>query len=493
MSENPAVPPGYVRSAERILSNTGYRAIADIGSKIASFIFYVVMARRLGGADFGVFMFGLTVAILATTLSNFGQDATVSREVARNRSLVHDYFVNALGLKLALSVPVLLVVAGAILFTSRGVEGALVVLLLGVAVIFESLMSTCFAVFQAFERLKYLPLALISERAFTAIVGGVAIVLGADVVMAAAIFLLGAALGLLIAVAVLLSRVVRPRLKIERQRWLPLLLAAAPVGLFTVFAMTLFRADTAMLAFFKPNRVVGDYSVAYRLFETTLFLSWSVEWAVYPVFARLTRTSIPTIGLVLERALKLVTAATLPLAVGAAILATPVIRIIYSSRYDDAATALALLAPTIWLYPLAFIAGALLIARNRVRGLVALYAAVALENIVVNLVLIPKFSLNGAAFGTSASQVLLTIPVLALALQETGRVNWLRIAGGPLIASAVTAALMIALAGNFASAVVAAAAAYVVVLAAWEWRVYPADARFAVAFLRRRTARLTAG
>ena len=41
--------------ARRILANTAYRLIADVGSKLASIAFYVVMARELGAKSFGVF------------------------------------------------------------------------------------------------------------------------------------------------------------------------------------------------------------------------------------------------------------------------------------------------------------------------------------------------------------------------------------------------------------------------------------------------------
>src|SRR6266480_4063920 len=89
--------------ARRILANTGYRLLADAGSKLASIAFYVVMARELGAKSFGVFTFGLAFVILATTLGNFGQDSVLTREVARDRTLLDRYFFNTLALKTVLS------------------------------------------------------------------------------------------------------------------------------------------------------------------------------------------------------------------------------------------------------------------------------------------------------------------------------------------------------------------------------------------------------
>ena len=130
--------------------------------------------------------------------------------------------------------------------------------------------------------------------------------------------------------------------------------AALPIGLAGVFAVVLFRVDTAMLAVFESKDVVGEYGAAYRLLETTLFLSWSVGAAVYPVYSRLSPSSEPRVGFVFERSLKLVVALTLPLAAGALVLADPLIQALFGAGYDDAATALQLLAPAIALYPVCY-------------------------------------------------------------------------------------------------------------------------------------------
>jgi len=98
--------------ARRILANTGYRLLADAGSKLVSVDFYVVMARELGAKGFGVFTFGLAFVILTTTLGNFGQDSVLTREVARDHSLLDRYFANTLVLKVVISVASLVVAIG---------------------------------------------------------------------------------------------------------------------------------------------------------------------------------------------------------------------------------------------------------------------------------------------------------------------------------------------------------------------------------------------
>jgi hypothetical protein len=80
VEERPALPS---EDARRILANTAYRSAGDIGAKLASVVFFVVMARELGDEAFGVFTFGLTFALIVTTLT--GTSRTRSRSSFSSR------------------------------------------------------------------------------------------------------------------------------------------------------------------------------------------------------------------------------------------------------------------------------------------------------------------------------------------------------------------------------------------------------------------------
>jgi O-antigen/teichoic acid export membrane protein len=463
--------------ARRILANAAYRLLADAGSKIASVAFFVVMARELGDEQFGVFAFGLAFVTLASTLGNFGQDQVLTREVARDHGLLDRYFANTIAIKLVLAGLSLAVTIGIAAAAGLAPETRDVTILLGLAVVLELLMSTCFASYQAFERLEYIPVALISQRFLTAGIGIAALLSGAGVVAAAGIYFAGAVVGFVLAIWLLYDRVARPRLEVEPRSWWRLMRAALPIGLAGVFAVILFRVDTAMLAAYESKSVVGDYSAAYRLFEATLFVSWSVGAAVYPVFSRLTPSTEPSVGFVYERSLKLVTALTLPLAVGAAVLPRQVVATLYGEQYEDAASALRLLAPAIALYPLSYLGGYLLVSQNRQRVLTVVYGVVALENILLNLVLIPTLSLEGAALGTSISQLLVAVAFVTISQQAVGRIAWRRVLAGPVAATVLATGAMVLLRDDFWVALTAATVVYLVTLVAIELALYADDAR----------------
>ena len=481
MSAEPAAAP---TPSSSILANTAYRALADIGSKAATFGLWIVMARRLGDADFGIFTFSLALLAVVTTPANFGQDRILTREVARDRSRLHAYFGNVVALRLALATPI--VTATVAIGALAGNDGRVLAVyaLVGVSVVADYLVATCFASFQAFERLVFVPAVLVPQRALTAIVGIVALLLGGSVVVVAAVFAAASVFAFGLALALLSRRVARPGFDVDPRRWTSLMRAALPVGLAGVFGILLFRADMVMLRAFEPASVVGDYGAAYRLFESTIFLSWSVGAAVYPVFSRLTADATE-LREVFERAVKLLIALTVPLAVGAALFARPVIELLFGGDYVESDNALRLLAPTIVLWAVSYVAGHLLVAQNRERALAIVYVAVAVENIAANLILLPLFSLDGAALGTSLSEALVAAALLLLAVRVTGPIAWVRLTAGPAVAGALEAAVLLLLDAPTAATIAVAGLVYVVSLAVVERAAFPGDARVVWSFLRR--------
>lgn len=468
----------------RILPNTVYRATADVGSKLISVGFFVVMARLLGDAAFGSFTFGLAFGSIVTVLAGFGQDAILTREVARDRRRAHGYFANTVALKLVLAVPVIVLAVAGLTLTNVDPTTRTVAILITVAVLVELLTSTCFAVFQAFEQLGYLPVVIISQRLFTAGAGILAMTLGAGIELVAAIYLGGSVLALVLGVVFLFRRVVRPRFELDTSRWWPLMRAALPVGVALVFQVTLFRVDATILQIFEPERVVGHYGAAYRLLESPLFIGWAVAAAVYPVLARLADER--DLRSVTERSLKLAIGATLPVALGAAILAVPLVRILYGREFHSSARVLAWLAPTIVLYSFNHVSGVLLLARNHQRWLAWVYGAIAVENIAANFATIPRYGMLAAAINTTISEALLFMLMASLTVRLAHRLDWVRMLGGPLLAGAASGATMLVLDERFALAVVAGVVVYLAALGAFERVAYPQDVRAVAKFFRRK-------
>jgi O-antigen/teichoic acid export membrane protein len=468
----------------RIVANVGWRALADVASKVASLALYVVMARELGVAQFGIFTYAFAVATIVTTLGSFGQGPVLTREVARDRSRIGDYFGNTLALRGLMSVPVVVLT---VLLTAVTADDrtTVVVALLATALIVELQTGTCTATFAAFERLSLVAVVVIGQRLFTAVVAIAAILRGGEVVAVAAIYLVGSIVASFIAFSTLARYVWRPRIEVDPSHWRSLLAAALPVGLAAMFGTIVFRAGATMLGWVESDAVVGNYGAAQRLLEATFFVGWAVATAVYPVFSRLDRTSDPPLAFVYERAIKLTLAAGLPLSVAAALLAEPVVELVYGNGFDEATGALVLLSPVIALYGVNHVSMMLLVSRRKQLRVAAIYAAASTVNIAGNAALVPLLSLDGAALSLTLCEVAVLVAFLVAARIETGARVWRRV-GGPVVAAAAAAVPILLLRDEVAAALAGGAAVYLTVLAGFERTFFPDDARFVLDLARGR-------
>lgn len=406
---------GATPARRRVVENVALRGVADVCARLAAFVLLIVLARKLGASEYGIFTYALALVTVVSAFVDSGQRAVLTREVAREPRLVHTYFANTAALQLAIALPALAVALGLAL-ASGGAVTAEVVVLLGAATVADALTGTCTAVYAALDRFALVPLALIPPRVLVAATGIAAVYAGASVQTVALIYLAGSVAGLALAAGLMMRRVIRPRLSITPGSWMMMLRSAVPVMLTGAFAAVLLRVDTAMLAVFEPARTVGEYGAAYRFLDAVIFVAWSLSAALLPTFARSAggRAIRPMFVRASHAALGIGLAAGLV----AALLARPLVEVLFGPDYSGAVTATRLLSPALALYPLAQVSAILLVARRRQRLVAVAIGLVAVENIVANLFLIPRWSLDGAAFGTSLSQLLLTLPLAFYALRE---------------------------------------------------------------------------
>jgi len=468
-----------------ILLNAVFRAIADVGSKLATAVLALLVARKAGASEFGVFSFAISFGGIAVTLGQFGQEVVLIREVARDRRRLERYYSDVLSSKLLLSVPVLLGALAVAGLAGMQEHTLLVVALMGFGFVFDYVIGVPFAVFQAYERVGLIPIVLVTQRWITTALAAVALFSGRGVVAVAAIYCTGSLLAALFAGQLMFRKVARPRLHVHVRGALSVTREAVPIGLGLVAYVVLSRVDMTMLEMYKSSAEVGQYAAAYRLLETTAFVTWSVNTAVLPTMSRLSPTSEPTVGFVYARALKLVLAITVPLAAGAAVLAGPIIALLYGAEYHRAAEALLILAPTITLFPASSLSCQLFYAQDARRVVAFTYAAVLAQNVVWNLIMIPRYSLYGAAGGTSLSEILVASTLMVLSRGLHGRLHVIRIVAGPLLGSAAAAAVMAALSGSLALAMPLGVASYLLVLLGFERVAFPEDLEVIAQFATR--------
>jgi O-antigen/teichoic acid export membrane protein len=469
-------PDDGLASSRRIARNAAFRAAGEAVAKLASIAFFIAMARELGQTGFGDFVFAFSLATVLALASGFGTEELVTREVARDREQVHGYLANVVAVSALISVALLLLAALLVNLAGYSADARAAVYIVGAGVAIESLGRTWHAVFTAYERLELISISLVIQRTLTAAVGIAVLMAGGGLIAVSIVFALGCVAGLLISTRVLSRFVVTPRWELDRTRWIPLLRAGVPIGLAGMLFVVLLRVDAALLGFLAPgddNSEVGVYGAAFRLVEATLFISWAFTTAVLPWIAR--QEADDHVGRGYELGMKGITLVLMPIGLTFALLASPLIDLLYGSEYADAVLPLRLLGVMTVLYGVNALASTVLIGRDRPQDFSLVAGLVAVENIALNVILMPEYGADAAAFNAALSALLLAVLGIAMVSRHVGRVNLLRAFGAPLAGGAAMAAAVLPLDPPLIPGLAVGGVAYLAGLLAFERLAYPDD------------------
>lgn len=170
----------------------------------------------------------------------------------------------------------------------------------------------------------------------------------------------------------------------------------------TVAERLQFRSDAFLVNLLVGVRATGIYSVTSGLAETLWYIPNSLGTVM---FSRAVdpRSDAGRIASVLTRTTLAVALVT---AVPAFVFGPRLVRFFYGTRFSDAGVALRLILPGVVAYSVVAVLSRYIVGRGRPgMGTLILVAGLA-TNIASNLLLIPRFGINGAAASSSISYIL---------------------------------------------------------------------------------------
>lgn len=474
------------RTGERVAKNTVVRAAGEILGKLASLVLFAVLAREVGVADLGAFVFAFAWVQLAMMPIGLGFERYILRTIALDRSKVDELFFNVLYLKALRALPVAAVSFAAIGLLGYGAQTRTAVYVLTVGQLLDSMARTLFAVFIAFERGSLIAATVVAQRYLAAGMGLAALAAGGGVVSVCVTFTVGTGIGLAWGLVLMRRSIGMPRPALPAGARRRLRRMSRGYGVQDILGILLARLDAVMLSLLASQAAVGRYGAAYRLLESTFFLTSAVNGAFSAMFAYLGQDTEPTVGAVFARSIKLGLSALVPCAVAFGVLAEPVSRAFFGAQLEEAAGSLALLAPAAVMLGLVTLGSSLLLGRREPALLIRIAAAAVGLNIALNLVLIPLWQDRGAAAAMLVTGTLFAAVVLFYAIREVGAVRLWAMWAGPLVAGGAMAATMVPLSGHPLVALAAGVVAYLGVLLTVERALNPVDFEFIVSMLRRR-------
>lgn len=440
-----------------VARNSLFSLGGQIAVKLLSFAFTVFVVRRLGDATFGRYSTALAYVYLFAIFSDLGLGTYLVREIARDRSRMAELLSNVIVLRLLLSAGTVALIVGSAAALGRPGDVLIGVFVAGCMLFAFAVQGPLDSVLIGRERLDYSAVfSVVTQLVFVGL-GTVVLLRGLSYV-----WLLAAQLCSVLAAAALSVIVIRrlstdggwrmedgpvPSSVLRRpspRKWPGLVRAALPFGVIGFTIGLSYHLDTVLLSTYRSDAEVGWYRAAYNLIFTLTMISHAICLAHYPSLTR-QRASMPQ-GLVraYERALKYLFMLSIPIAVGTTILAGPIILNLYREGLAPAIVPLRIL---IWVLPLLFLSEFLgyivIIADREQRAARALIVSTTC-NVLLNLLLIPRFGYLAASVVTVITEAVLVGQYLWELRRELAGVRRVEVFGKPLLAALIMGLVLLA-------------------------------------------------
>jgi O-antigen/teichoic acid export membrane protein len=397
----PLSPAGaQAARAPRPLLHNAVFATASSGSSVLLLALLIVAARTLGDQAYGRFSFALALAVIFETLMDFGLKEVTTRAIAREPRHATPYLQNTFGLKLALGAGALvaLTVTAAVLRPEPDIRWAAV--LLGVAAVLRSYMTTIRSVFYGVDRFDLETVVLVSDRLLVLTFGAAALLLGYGLIGLAMAFMAARAAAFLLATGLTARTVGRPMPAFDLGFWRDLQLRAIPFGAFVVVLQLYNYLDIVMLGVMRGDSETGLYSAAYRVYEGFSNIPSIISVVLTPRLAREFISNRASHHRTAFRGVWVAAVLGIPVALGAIVAAPYLTQLLFGAAFAPSAMVLQILAAGfVVVFPLAVL-HAVAISTNAERLLLVTGILGLVVNSAANLVLIPTHGMHGAAIAT---------------------------------------------------------------------------------------------
>ena len=394
-------------TVRRIAKNAGVLLISHVISCLLGFFYVMYTARYLNKEGFGVLCFALAFAQIFGVLIDLGLGPLIVREIARDKSLASKYLANIGAMKLILAVITFVLIASVINLLGYPKQTVWVVYLIALSVIFTALTRMFYSIFQAFEKMEYRSLGQILNGVLMligiiyAIRSGFSVIGFAFVYSAAAFIVLGYSLVILrwkFAGPIFASGA--NLLEIDRSFWKESIKEAWPMAAAAVGLIVYSKIDTVMLSLLKGDAAVGLYSAAYRVSEVSLVIPAMFVTSVFPVLSRYHKDSRSLFISAYQKSVKFLLYIALPMALTVTFLAEPIINLIFKQEFLGSTIVLQILIWSAAFSYVGMVVGTVLITADKQMLRLKLFVIVLVLDVVLNLIMIPKYSYVGASIAT---------------------------------------------------------------------------------------------
>jgi len=397
---------------KKYFKNTSWLFTEKILRLLIYFVVTVLVIRYLGPEQFGLLSYAISFYGLFTAISVLGLESISIRELVKYPERRDNILGSVFLLRLVGGIVTIILIALTLFISGEPTDISILILIISTSAIFQSF-SVIDYYFRSEVKAKYSVYVMTASVLFTSSLKILLIILEAPLIYFAIVF----SVEFLIAAAGFLLVYKHNKLKIFnwkfrketamnllKDSW-PLILAGLVISIYA-------KIDQVMIKNMLDSKELGYYATAVRLSEAWYFIPVALTNSIFPAIINAKNVSNEFYINRIQKLYDILAWMAISIAVPVSIFSRDIINVIFGNEFQSAAPVLTIY---IWAGVAVFLGVAssqYLITENFTklsffRSLIGMVI-----NVILNLVLIPKYGIVGAAYATLISYSLAVFSII---------------------------------------------------------------------------------
>ena len=397
---------------KKYFKNTSWLFVEKILRLLISLIVTILVVRYLGPEQFGLLSYAISFYGLFTAISILGLESISIRELVKYPERRDNILGSVFLLRLVGGIVTIILIALTLFISGEPTDISILILIISTSAIFQSL-SVIDYYFRAEVKAKYSVYVMTASVLFISSIKILLIILEAPLIYFAIVFsveFFAAATGFLLVYKHNKLKIINWKFRKEtavnllKDSW-PLILSGLVIAIYT-------KIDQVMIKNMLDSKELGYYAAAVRLSEAWYFIPVALTNSIFPAIINAKNVSDKFYFNRMQKLYDILAWMGISIAVPVSIFSSDIINILFGSEFQSAAPVLTIY---IWAGVAVFLGVAssqYLITENFTKLSFFRTFIGMIFNVILNLILIPKYGIVGAAVATLVSYSVATFSLI---------------------------------------------------------------------------------
>ena len=401
-----------MKTSNRLIKNFVSLSGAEIISRIVGAGLSIYIARLLGATAYGQLAFATAFISFFNIFADFGLTTLGIREIAKDKDKTNSYGSGIFFFQTLLAIALYIILTVIVILMPVSSLLKAIMLIFGLGMIPTALDMSY--IFQAHERMEFIPIGRIISQCSYVILGFILITLTRNIIAVPI-----ASTFSLFVVAVVAYIILHKHFAFYFERFSIsqmklLVIAAMPFVLSSLMGTIYHNLDSVLIQFMKGSTQVGYYNAGYKIVNLILVFVVFIASVFFPLLAHSFKTDRAQFikhGIFFAQAMGIV---TIPISIGGFVYAQKIIPFIFGNGYNPGISPFQVIIFLVILIGLNLVLSDIIITANLQKHNTISVACGALINLILNFLLIPTYGIIGAAWSTIAAEAVVCAYLLII-------------------------------------------------------------------------------